>query len=106
MKKVMMSLVLSMLIAVSSFASAAKDAPKATIENLQESKVKITMDDVPEVVKNALAESEYEAESVIEVHKLVLSDILHYEFTIETDGKKWAIYYDSDGQFAGKKEVE
>ncbi len=107
MKRVMMSLILSMLVVVSSFANNAKDVTKATTEmqNSQESKVKITMGDVPDVVKSALAESEYEAESVIEVYKLVLSDILHYEFIIEIDSKKWAIYYDSEGQFAGKKEA-
>ncbi len=108
MKKVMMSLILSMLVAVSSFANNAEVVTKATtgMQNSQESKVKITMDDVPEVVKNALAESDYEAESVIEVYKLVLSDVLHYEFIIEIDSKKWAIYYDLEGKFAGKKEVE
>ncbi len=102
MKKVMMSLILAMLVTVSSFANDAK----ATAENLQESKEKITMADVPEVVQNALAESEYEAGNVSEVYKLVLSDILHYEFVIEIDGTKWAIYYDSSGQYAGKKEAE
>ncbi len=102
-----MSLIMSFLVVTISFANYANGVNDAIkMEEQEESRVKITLEEIPEIVQESFENSDFKNFTILETHKLVNTDGTFFEYTINMSGHKWAIYFNSEGEYISKKEVD
>ncbi|RJE71510.1 hypothetical protein BGP76_05275 [Reichenbachiella sp. MSK19-1] len=97
---------LSFVVAGAAFAQTVDpNAPtdEAMEQEMQSEKTAIAMEEVPAEVQDGLQETNIQTAEVEEVYKLDLTDETLYEFVVTSEGVKWAIQFDTEGNYVNKK---
>lgn len=63
-----------------------------------QTKHQINYEDAPEIVRSLLAEK-YETDDMTEVYEVEMKTNTYYKFMMKTQHKKYAVIYDTKGEF-------
>jgi hypothetical protein len=104
MKKLILSLI---AIATFGFVSVSyanvNDGKGIIIKSDSDQKTEITMNDLPQVVKDAWSKSDYSAQKVEKIYKVMNDSSEIYEFVVNSANSKVAVQFDKEGKFLKEK---
>lgn len=106
MKKLVLTLGLVVAVVLVSFAQGSETMQKETQMEQKTDPKKIQFDETPEAVQNAFKKSEYQKESIKEVHEVSEGMNKYYKVVVDVDSKKWALKYDEKGNLLETKEAK
>ncbi len=106
MKKLVLTLGLVVAVVLVSFAQSNETMQQKNKMEQKTDPKKIKFEETPTAVQTAFKKSEYEKESIKEVHEVSEGMKKYYKVVVDVESKKWALKYDDQGNLLETKEAK